>query len=122
MRLVVAFAASVALTATSPSTATAAVLKLTPHIVNHSPVINKKWPIVVDVTRGKARLSGTVSYEFLFSGAVVSTQKGHAFTGGVYRDAMVFPAASLGQPLTLRIVVKTKYGSGHIDWNVTPKK
>jgi hypothetical protein len=105
-----------------PAAALAASFKLTPHIANHAPTINKKWPITVDVTKGTTKLSGSVTYQFLFSGTVVSTQKGHSFTNGVYKDALEFPSKSLGQPLTLRIVVKTKDGSEHLDWAITPKK
>jgi hypothetical protein len=105
-----------------PSAALAASFKLTPHITNHTPTINKNWPVIVDVTRGKVKLSGSVKYQFLFGGAVVSTQKGHTFKNGVYRDNMIFPSSSLGEPLTLRIVVKTKYGTEHLDWKVTAQR
>ncbi len=106
-----------------PSSAVAAAFKLTPHIANHAPTINRKWPITVDVTKGKAKLSGSVKYEFMFSGTVVSTQKGHRFTGGVYNDQMLFPSNSVGQPLTLRILVTVpKYGTEHVDWKITPRK
>jgi hypothetical protein len=105
-----------------PASALAANFKLTPHIANHAPTINKKWPITIDVTKGKTKLSGSVTYQFLFSGSVVSTQKGHSFTNGVYKDSLDFPSKSIGQPLTLRIVVKTKDGTEHVDWAIKPKK
>ncbi|HEX3804983.1 MAG TPA: hypothetical protein VHV75_19310 [Solirubrobacteraceae bacterium] len=105
-----------------PASALAASFKLTPHIANHTPIINKKWPITVDVTKGKTKLSGSVTYQFLFSGSVVSTQKGHSFKNGVYKDSLDFPANALGQALTLRIVVKTKDGTEHIDWTVKAEK
>ena len=102
-----------------PATALAAAFRLTPHIANHAPIVNKLWPIRIDVTRGATKLSGSVSYDFLFSGSVVSTQKGHSFTKGVYRDSLLFPPKSTGVPLTLRIVVTTRFGTEHIDWKVT---
>jgi hypothetical protein len=34
---------------------------------------------------------------------------------------MIFPKQSLGQPLTLRFVVKTKYGTEHVDWKIQTK-
>lgn len=105
-----------------PAAALAASFKLTPHIANHAPIVNKKWPITVDVTKGTTKLSGSVTYQFLFSGSVVSTQKGHSFKDGVYKDSLDFPSNSLGQKLTLRIVVKTKNGTEHLDWAITPKK
>ncbi len=106
-----------------PSSAMAAAFKLTPHIANHTPTVNKKWPITIDVTRGKAKLSGSVKYEFMFSGTVVKTEKGYTFKNGVYTDQLVFTATSVGQPLTVRIVVTVpKYGTQHVDWKVTVRR
>jgi len=101
-----------------PASALAAAFKLTPHIANHTPTVNVKWPITVDVTKGKLKLNGSVKYKFLFQGFVVSHQPGRKFTRGVYRDTLLFPSDSLGQMLTLRIIVKTKYGTEHLDWAV----
>ena len=106
-----------------PATALAASFKITPHISGHSPTINQKWPVRLTITRGKTRLSGTVKYEFLFQGSVVSHQPGHKFTHGNYTDTMIFPAQSLGEPLTLRILVTVpKYGTEHLDWSITTQK
>jgi hypothetical protein len=106
-----------------PATALAASFKVTPHIANHRPIVNKKWPVELTVTKGRTKLSGTVSYEFLFEGAVVSHQAGHRFTRGIYRDTMLFPSQAVGQPLTLRILVTVKsYGTEHIDWSVEAHK
>jgi hypothetical protein len=118
MPVVVALIAALAL----PASALAASFKLTPHIANHTPTVNKKWPVTIDVTKGKAKLSGSVKYQFLFDGSVVSNQPGHSFTNGVYKDAMLFPSKSLGPVLTLRILVKTKYGTEHLDWKIQTKK
>lgn len=101
-----------------PASALAAAFKLTPHIANHTPTVNVKWPITVDVTKGKAKLNGSVKYEFLFQGLVVGHKPGHRFTRGVYKDTLLFPSDSLGQPLTVRIIVTTKYGTEHLDWAV----
>ncbi|MGC9221050.1 MAG: hypothetical protein ACP5H2_06820 [Solirubrobacteraceae bacterium] len=120
-RLAAAAAVSAAALA-FPMAAMAASFKLTPHIRNHTPIINRKWPLEIDVTKGRDKLSGTVKYQFLFSGSVVSTQKGHRFKNGVYKDTMKFPPDSLGEPLTLRILVTTRYGTEHVDWKVTSKK
>ena len=46
----------------------------------HSHRYNAKWRITVDVTRGAQKLSGSVRYEFLFAGQVVSHQSGHKFS------------------------------------------
>ncbi|HUY58914.1 MAG TPA: hypothetical protein VMV16_04330 [Solirubrobacteraceae bacterium] len=105
-----------------PASALAAAFKLTPHIANHTPTVNVKWPITVDVTKGKKKLNGSVKYQFLFQGSVVSHQPGHRFTRGVYRDTLLFPSDSLGQQLTLRIIVTTRYGTEHLDWAVKSRQ
>ncbi len=105
-----------------PASALAAAFKLTPHIANHTPTVNVLWPITVDVTKGRLKLNGSVRYEFLFQGSVVGHKPGHGFTGGAYRDKLLFPSDSLGQQLTLRIIVKTKYGTEHLDWAVMSKQ
>lgn len=111
------------LTLALPGTALAAGFKIKPHILNHTPTINRKWPVRLTVTRGRTRLSGTVKYEFLFDGTVVSHQAGHKFTHGTYTDTMIFPPKALGEPLTLRILVTVpKYGTEHLDWKVTAKQ
>lgn len=117
--LSLAFSSGLIMAAALPAAAQAARFKITPHIANHTPTINKKWPVELTVTHGRTKLSGSVKYQFLFQGSVVSHQPGHAFKRGVYRDTMLFPAQSLGQPLTLRILVTVKkYGTEHIDWAV----
>jgi hypothetical protein len=92
------------------------------HFPNHTPIANKKWPITIDVTKGKTQLSGSVKYQFLLGPTVVSTQPGHKFTKGVYTDKLTFPSDAIGQALTLGVVVTTKYGSKTIDWTVDTKK
>ena len=103
------------------SPALAAGFKITVHIANHRPIAGRRWPIELTVTRGKRRLSGTVRYQFLFAGVVVRTQPQHGafrFRHGVYRDQLVFPAQSIGQPLTLRFLVKTRFGTRHASWRL----
>lgn len=107
-----------------PASAMASSFKLTPHIANHTPTIGVKWPITVDVDKGKTKLSGSVKYQFLFQGSVVSTQPGHSFKNGVYKDLLLFPASRTpaGITLTIKIEVKTKYGTESLNWRVTPQK
>ncbi len=98
----------------------AAAFTITRHIANHTPIVNKPWPITLDVTKGKLKLAGSVSYEFMVGGLpVAKVQKGHSFTNGVYHDTLKFPPDSKGAPLTLRILVKTRFGTQHTDWKVT---
>ncbi|MGO9898720.1 MAG: hypothetical protein ACLP0J_03260 [Solirubrobacteraceae bacterium] len=65
--------------------------------------------------------SGSVRYEYLYDGSVVSHQPGHSFSGGVYRDTLDFPRKAVGYPLTLRVVVTTRYGTDDLDWAVTTR-
>ena len=92
------------------------------HFPNHTPIANQKWWITLDVTKGKTKLSGSVHYQFLFSGSVVSTQPGHKFKNGVYKDGLKFTSPAVGQQLTLAVIVTTKYGTKTIDWTVTTKQ
>jgi hypothetical protein len=106
-----------------PASALAASFKVVPHIQNHTPTANKKWPIALTVTKGSKKLSGSVKYEFLFAGSVVSHQAGKKFTDGIYKDELLFPSTAVGNQLTLRILVTVpKYGTQHVDWKVTAKK
>jgi hypothetical protein len=105
-----------------PASALAAAFKVVPHIHNHTPTANKKWPIALTVTKGSKKLSGSVKYEFLFDGSVVSHQAGKKFTDGIYKDELLFPSTAVGNPLTLRIIVTTKYGKQNVNWAVNTKK
>jgi hypothetical protein len=105
-----------------PASALAAAFKVVPHIHNHTPTANKKWPIALTITKGSKKLSGSVKYEFLFDGSVVSHQAGKKFTDGIYKDELLFPSTAVGNPLTLRIIVATKYGKQNVNWAVNTKK
>ena len=106
-----------------PGAALAAGFRLTPQIPNHRPTVGREWPIKLGVTRGSRKLSGRVSYEYLFNGSVLAEQNGHRFTDGVYTDRLVFPAKSVGQPLTLRFLVAVpRYGTQTLDWAITPRR
>ena len=104
-----------------PASALSAGFSIAVHIANHTPIAGKRWPIELTITRGHQRLAGTVRYQFLFAGVVVRTQPPHGafkFRHGVYRDQLVFPRQSVGQPLTLRFLVRTRYGTRHVDWKL----
>lgn len=114
--------AALALPAAAPAgvlTKTSGGVKAVLHAPNHTPAVGKKWWITIDVTHGKAKPSGSVKYQFEFGGAVVSTQPGHSFTGGHFRDWLIFPAKASGIKLTLDTVVKTKYATVDLPWTVT---
>jgi hypothetical protein len=89
----------------------------------HSPKVNVKWPITVTAELNGKPAHATAFYEFLFSGAVVSTQyvnnnKHFSFTGH-FSDKLVFPPSSAGQPLTLDIVVKAAGHTVNLDWSIS---
>jgi hypothetical protein len=108
-----------------PASALAASFTVRVHIANHTPVIGRRWPIELTVTKGHRKLSGTVRYQWLFEGAVIRTQPehgGYRFKHGVYQDQLLFPAQSVGEPLTLRFLVRTRYGTEHVDWTLRTRK
>lgn len=122
LRRAVALALLTVVLLTLPASASATAFKAVLHAPNHTPTVNTKWWITVDVTRGTTKLSGSVRYEFVFDGQTVSNQPGHGFTGGVYKDSLVFPSSAIGMKLTLRTIVKTKYGTVTLPWTVDTKK
>ena len=104
-----------------PASASAAAFTARLKAPNHTPTMNKKWWITVTATRGRAKLSGKVSYRFVTSAGTFS-RPGHGFKHGVYRDWLLFPAAAVGHKLTLRVVVSTRYGTVDLNWAVTPRR
>jgi hypothetical protein len=67
-------------------------------------------------TRGRAELSGSVGYEYLYLGNVVKIQSVRSFKHGARRRSLDFAAAAVGEPLVLRVVVKTRYGRVALNW------
>ena len=126
--LIVLGAAVLAATATTSAAPTASPsvrwsAKLT--APGHSPKARKRWPVKIVVkTAGGKPLSGTVQYNFLFNGTVVGVRSclDHGNTPckfrGTYRDVLHFPAKAIGQPLTLRFIVKTRFGTKNIDYPI----
>jgi hypothetical protein len=108
-----------------PATALSAGFAIAVHIRNHTPVAGRGWPIELTITSDRRQLRGTVRYQFIFAGVVVRTQPEHGafgFRRGVYRDRLVFPRQSVGQPLTLRFLVTTRYGTEHADWKLEVRR
>lgn len=103
-----------------PGSAAAAGFTATLSAPTHTPAVGKEQ-ITVTATRGTQKLSGSVNYEFLYSGQVVSHQAGHSFTGGVFHDTLIWPLDSVGYPLTLRVIVQTRYGTDDIDYWIKVK-
>lgn len=88
---------------------------------SHHPSVGKRWAYTVTVTNGRGeKLSGTETTHYLFSGAVVGTEKpaNVPFSDGRYRDTIVFPADAVGHPLEVEAVVDTGQGSGTARWSI----
>jgi hypothetical protein len=81
----------------------------------HTPKVGAER-ITVTATRGNQKLSGNVSYHFLFGGQVVSRQPGRSFSNGVCHDKLLWPKAAIGHRITLQVIVQTKYGTDYIDY------
>ncbi len=105
--------------ATTPASAQPALVAVF-HASGHDPHVGN-WPVAITLTRGGRPIPGHVSYEFLYGGQVVSTQKvgdeSPNFVGH-FHDTLTWPANSVGFPITLRVLITTPYGPTHVDWAV----
>lgn len=89
---------------------------------SHTPKVNVKYPITVTATLSGKPAHATAIYEFLFGGAVVSTQyvksnKHFSFTGH-FSDKLLFPPDSAGEPLTLRVVIRAAGHTVDLNWTI----
>lgn len=116
-RIVALLASALVLAVAAPASASAPFTAHF-HAPNHTPVANQNWYVTTTAYRNGVGLAGTVKYQFVFGGTVVSTQPGGHFKHGVFHDHLLFPSKSVGFPLTLRVVVTTKYGTVYIPWTV----
>ncbi len=88
---------------------------------NHHPKVNQPWQYTVTVRDSAGHeLSGTETTEYTFGGVVVGTEHptNVAFSNGVYHDVIEFPAAAVGHPLAVQVVVHTSLGSKTVDWPI----
>ena len=109
--LVIAVAVALAL----PASALAGGFSATLKIGSHEPKVGAQ-PITVTATRGSQKLSGTVRFQFLYQGTIVSKQPGGKLSNGVYRTKLLWPARAIGHTVTLQTVVQTKYGTDKLNW------
>ena len=114
LRLALLGAAAVLLLAL-PASALAGGFTARLYAPNHQPKVGY-WHITVTATRGRQKLSGSVNYRFLFQGFVVSHQRGHGFTNGVFHDVLKWPGKAVGHTITLQVVVSTRYGTDYLNW------
>ena len=118
-----------------PSSAHAAPFVATLKAPTHHPKANRLWPITVTArTRSGKALHATATYKFLYNGQVVQTtypspkadpnsacsKKGtcrhspYPFRGRFRDPSIVWPARSVGFPLTFRVIVAVK-GMGRVN-------
>jgi hypothetical protein len=99
-------------------------LKATLAPSSHSPKINTKWPITVTATLNGKPAHASAIYQFLVDGAPVGpteypfNNKHYTFTGH-FSDSLVFPAASVGEPITLSVVIKDAGHTVPLNWAIS---
>lgn len=91
----------------------------------HRPKVGN-WPIAITLRWRGSPARGHVSYEFLLGGQVVSRQpvgggQSPDFTG-VFHDVIIWPASSVGYPLTFRAVVTSPHGTKLLDYPVVVRR
>lgn len=88
---------------------------------SHHPVAGRPWRYTVTVTdAGGQALSGTETTHYTFNGVVVGTEQPQnvSFSHGRYQDTIKFPAAAVGHPLEIQVVVETSRGSVTLHWPI----
>jgi hypothetical protein len=88
----------------------------------HRPKATANWPLEVTATLSGKPAHASAAYQFLFGGAVVSTQyprsdKHFTFVGH-FSDELVFPKTSVGYPLTLQVAIKDGSHTVDLDWPI----
>jgi hypothetical protein len=84
----------------------------TPH-----PKVGRPWPVRFTVTSAAGPVQASVRYEYLYGGQVVAHRSHYTFTGH-FSDTFIWPAASVGYPLTFRAVVVSGGTTIHLDYPV----
>jgi hypothetical protein len=84
-------------------------------LATHEPKVGIQQ-VKVTATRGRTKLSGNVNYQFFLGKTMVSHKPGHSFRNGLFRDTLKWPPAAVGHTITLRVVVKTRYGTDYLNW------
>jgi hypothetical protein len=83
----------------------------------HKPKAGRPWPVHFTVTRAGSPARASVGYEFLFAGQVVAHRSHYTFTGS-FSDIVVWPAMSVGYPLTFRAVIVSEGATIYLDYPV----
>jgi hypothetical protein len=96
----------------------------------HRPKVgNYPIKVIAKSPSGKPISGGYVFYQFLFGTTIVACRtvgpqtkyKPH-FKRGVFRDVLTWPKKAVGKPISLRVVVRTKYGLKNLDYKILVRK
>lgn len=132
LRLLAALSAAALLVPASSAEAARFVVHF--RAAGHHPEVGKLWRITVTAKRRRSHrpIHAAAFYQFVAGGSVVSTQYpaprgGHATRPyrffGRFSDTLKFPARSLGQPLTFRVVVRAgRLGTAHVDYRIRVRR
>jgi hypothetical protein len=104
-------------TASGKVTGSSGLLTATLRAGTHKPKVGHPWPVHFTVTRAGAPTRASVGYEFLLAGQVVAHRSHYTFTGR-FSDIVVWPAASVGYPLTFRAVIVSQGATIYLDYPV----
>jgi hypothetical protein len=88
---------------------------------DHTPKAGKLWRYTVWVSGpGGHPAAGTADVGFTLGSTVVGhdSPRFHALKGGRVTELLTFPAAAVGQPLALQVIVRTKQGTLTLRWPV----
>jgi hypothetical protein len=111
-------------TATQPAP-TPATIHLALTATNHTPVVNKPWHYTVRVTDSTGKpVSATVRAQVLFQRQVVGQIDNgavHSAPKGVWTEEVTWPAASVGQPLVMQVVVSALGATSKANWAIQVK-
>ena len=110
-------ALAAAATAAGSIVGTSGPLLATLHATTHQPKVNAAWPIHVAAYENSAPASASISYEYLFGGAVVARRSHYTFTGH-FSDIIRWPATAVGYQLTFRAVVTSGSSVVNLDYPV----
>jgi hypothetical protein len=97
--------------------ASAGDLKAVLYAAGHNPKVGRPWPVGFTVTRAGRPARSSVSYEYLFGGAVVARRSHYTFTGS-FRDTFQWPRSAVGYPLTFRAVIVSGGTTINLDYPV----
>jgi hypothetical protein len=117
--------AHTAVTSTHSPSSPVAAPSLSVHLTTppSEPEAGRLWPITVSARSSNgASVSGTVSYAFVFGGAVVARRPGGSMRGGIFHDKLEFPPRALGYPLTLEVIVQAAGRRGSVSRPVSVRQ